>query len=114
MFLMRVRNCAGVLPGMKDVADYFFHARAVPNLREHKGAGAAHLAGVAFHDTEVRPNRRGQIGFVDDQQIRLGDAGAAFARNLVAARHVNYINGVIRQLAAEVRGQIVPAGFKQQ
>ena len=38
----------------------------------------------------------GQIGFVDHQQVGLGDARPAFARNLVAAGHVNDLDGVIR------------------
>ena len=105
---------AGMLPGMNDVADYFIHAGTVTDLRENERAGAAHLAGVAIHDAQVRPYGRSQVGLVDDQQIGLGDAGSAFARNLVAASHVNDINSVIGQFAAEMGGQVVAAGFQQQ
>src|SRR5580658_8685867 len=107
-----MRDRAGMLPGMNDVADYLINAAIMTNLREHKRAGAAHPSGVTFHDAKVGPDGRGQVSLVDDQQIGLGDAGSAFAWNLVAAGYVNNINGIISQFAAEVGGQVVAAGFQ--
>jgi len=55
-----------------------------------------------------------QVRFVDDQQIGLRDAGAAFSRNFVAAGNVDDLDCVIRQFAAEARGQVVAAGFDEE
>jgi hypothetical protein len=97
---------------MNDVADYLVHTGAVPDLRENISVGAAHLSGIALHDAEVCPDGCGQVGLVDDEQVGLGDARAAFARNFVAAGHINPINGVIRQFAAEMGGQVVATSVR--
>ena len=49
------------------------------------GPLAAHLQRVALHDVERRADHRREIDLVDDQQVGAHDAGAALARNLVAA-----------------------------
>ena len=50
---------------------------------EDGGAFAAHHSSVAFHDAEVGTDHFGEVGFVDDEEVRLGDAGAAFAGNFI-------------------------------
>ena len=62
---------------------------------------------------QIRPNGLGEIGFVDHQQIGLRNAGAAFARNFVAAGDVDDLDGVIGEFTAETGGQIVAAGFDE-
>src|SRR5581483_10522841 len=90
------------------------HAGAVFDLREEEGAVASHPGGVPPHDFQVRSDGSGEVGFVDNEQVGLGDARAAFARDFVAASDVNDVNSVIGQFAAEMGGQVVAPGFKQQ
>src|SRR5205823_1771664 len=54
---------------------------------------------------------RGQVRLVDHQQVGPGDAGAALARDLVAARDVDDVDAQVRQLGAEGRGQVVAAAL---
>jgi len=111
---MLMGDRAGVLPGMDGMIDNLIHARTVPDLREDKRAGSAHFPGIALHNAEVRPDGRSQVGLIDDQQVGLRNAGAAFAGNLIASGDVNNINGVIGQFAAEMGGEVVASGFQQQ
>src|SRR5262245_14139402 len=53
---------------------------------------AAHALGVALHDGQGRPHMRGEVGLVNDQQIRAGDAGAALARDLFALRDIDHVD----------------------
>ena len=57
---------------------------------EHRGPVAAHRGRVAGHHGEVGADPAGEVGLVDDEQIGAGDAGAALARDLVAAGHVDH------------------------
>jgi len=111
---MRMSDAAGVLPGVQQLGGDLVHTGAVLDLGENKRAGPAHLSGVALHHRQIGADGRRQIGFVDDEKIGLGDAGAAFARDFVAAGDVNNIDGVVRQLAAEMRGQIITARFEEE
>ena len=63
-----------VLPGMDDMGSDLVNAFAMLDLGENEGAVAAHFFRVAFHDLEVRADGRREVGFVDDEQIGLGDA----------------------------------------
>ena len=110
---MDVINFKGVLPGVGDVVDDVFDADAVFGLGEEKWTVAAHFDGVAFHDVEVGADDRGEVGFIDDEEVALRDARAAFARDFIAASNVDYLNGKIREFAAVTRGEIVPAGFDE-
>ena len=60
------------------------------------------------------PDERREIRLVDDEQIGLRDARPAFARNLVAARHVDHVNRVIGEVAAELRGKVIAAALDEQ
>ena len=40
---------------------------------EHVRPGSAHPLRVRFHDRQVRPHQRREVGLVDDQQVRPGD-----------------------------------------
>ena len=103
----------GVLPVMDNVVYDFIHPEAVLDLRKHERAVPAHEPCVALHHAQIRTDGGGQIRFVDDQKVRLRDARAAFARDFVTPGNVNDVDGVIGQLAAEVGGQVVAAGFQQ-
>ena len=90
------------------------NALAVPDLREDKRPVSPHRPRVAVHHAEVRPDRRRKVGLVNHQQVGLGDAGASLAGDFIPAGNVNDVNGVIGQFAAEVGGQVVPAGFNRR
>ncbi|HZO56638.1 MAG TPA: hypothetical protein VFB63_28270 [Bryobacteraceae bacterium] len=111
---MIVGDAASVLPGVSDMVDDFLDADGVLDLCENEGAGPTHSAGVASHDIEVGADGLGEIGFIDDKQVTLRDARAAFARNFVATRNVDNLDGEVGELAAEARGEIVAAGFDEE
>ena len=111
---VRVGEAEGVLVGVEDVRNDFGEADVVFDLGEDVGAGAAHFFRVAFHDGEVCADGGGEVGFVDDEEVGLGDAGAAFARDFIAAGDVDDLDGVVGKFAAEAGGEIVTAGFEQE
>src|SRR5258706_4782137 len=82
-------------------------------VREHERPLAAHPARVAVHDLERRPDHRREVDLVDHQQVALGDARAAFARDLVARRDVDHVQGQVGELRAEGRGEVVAAGLDE-
>lgn len=114
MRLVAVVDVEGVLEGVGDVVDDVVDADAVFGLGEKEGAGAAHFDGVAFHDVEVSANDGGEVGFVDDEEVALGDARAAFARDFIAARDVDDLDGEVGKFAAEAGGEVVAAGFDEE
>ena len=103
-----------MLPGVKDVADDVVDADAMFNLGEDEGAGAPHLAGVAGHDVEVGAYGWGEVGLIDDEQVALGEAGAAFAGDFVAASHVDHLDRVIGEFAAEAGSEVVASRFEEK
>ena len=104
----------GVLKGVHNVMKNFIHAAAVFHLRKYKRAVAAHSFGVASHHVEIGADGGREVGFVDDEEVALRDAGAAFAGDFVAARDVNDLDGVIGQFAAETGCEIIAAGFDEE
>jgi len=109
-----VALAARVPPGVEHVLDDLVHACAPGHLREDEGPVAAHPPGVAVHDGEVGADREREVGLVDDEEVGLRDAGPALARDLVAAGDVDDVDGVIGQLPAEVRGQVVAARLDEE
>ena len=55
---------------------------------------------------------RGEIDLVDHQQVGTGDAGAAFARDFLALRHVDHVDRDVGELRAEGGGEIVAAAIR--
>jgi hypothetical protein len=105
----------GTLPGTSD-EDVFIVAHRdgwFAQIREQKRPVAAHLARVAIHHFERSSHIRRQIDFIDHQQIGADDARSALARDLVAAGHVDHVDGGVHQLRAERRRQIVAAAFDE-
>ena len=109
-----VGDAEGVLAGVEDVGDDTVHADGAFHLGEDVGSLAAHLQRVAFHDGEVGADRGGEVDFVDDQEVALGDAGAAFARDFVAAGDVDDLDGEIREFPAEAGGEVVATGLDEE
>src|ERR1043166_9265091 len=105
--LMRVRGGNSVLPGMNDRSNNGVDSHPVFDLRKNDGAAAAHGMGVTLHHAQIGPDSLRQIRFVDDEQVGLGDAGAAFARNLITAGNIN-------DVGAEVGGKIIAARLDEK
>lgn len=89
-------------------------ADALLHLGEDGRAALAHLAGVALHDAEVGADGVGEVGLVDDEEVALGDAGAALAGDLVAAADVDDVDDEVGELAAVVGGEVVAAGLDEE
>src|ERR1700741_3840579 len=70
-------------------------ALAAAHVGHDEGPGAAHHAGVALHDGKVGADMRRKVDLVDDQEVRARDPGPAFARNLLAARDVDDVDGEV-------------------
>ena len=62
---------------------------------------------------EVGADVRGQVGLVDDEQVGGGDAGAALAGDVVAARDVDDEDLRVDQALGEGRGEVVAAGLDE-
>ena len=56
---------------------------------------------------------RGEVGFVDDEEVALGNARTAFARNFFTSGHVDHIDRQVAQFRAEGRRQIVAAALDE-
>ena len=93
-----------MLPGVNYLRDDFIHADSMLDLRKHERPVAPHRARVALHHSEVRADGGREVGFVDDEQVGLRDSRAALARDFVASGDVDYINRIIGQFPAEMRG----------
>lgn len=109
-----VGDAEGVLSGVEDVIGDAIDADGAFDLGEDVGAVAAHPEGVAFHDGEVGADRGREVDFVDDQEVALGDARAAFAGDFVAACDVDHLDGEVGQFPAEAGGEVIAAGFEEE
>lgn len=103
-----------VPPGMENVIDDGIDSDVVFDLSEHERADASHLFRVPFHHRQVGSDGLSQVCFVDHEEIALSDAWPSLARNLVAPRHVDHLDRVVRQLPTEARGEIVSPGLDQE
>ena len=67
-----------------DVGDDFVKAGLGFEVGHDEGFEAfgsgAHAGGVGVHDAEVGAHVRGEVSFVDDEEVAFGNAGAAFSR----------------------------------
>ena len=104
----------GMLPRVHDFMDDAIQTHAVFYLGKNKGTMPAHFQGVALHHFQIGTHPGRKVGFVDYQQIALGDSRAAFARDFIPATDIDHLDGEICQFAAETRRQIIPAGFDEQ
>ena len=56
---------------------------------------------------------RGQIDFVDHQQITFCDARATFPRDFLTCSHINHVKCQVAQFRAEGRRQVIPSTFNE-
>ena len=98
---------------MLDEAGDRFDAFAGAQIGEYIRLVAAHAPGVALHHVEAGADVRREIDLVDHQQVRARDAGAALARDLLALRDVDDVDGDVGKLGRERRRQIVAAGLDE-
>ncbi len=59
------------------------------------------------------PTQRRKVDLVDHQKVRARDARPALARDLVACRHVDDVDGQVGEFRAERRREIVAAAFDE-
>src|SRR6267142_6328502 len=111
---MGMGNRGGVLPGEKGVMDDLGKTDTVLCLGEYAGAVSAHQLGVTLHNLEISTDGLREISFVDNEEVRLRNAGTAFAGNFVAAGDINDIDGVIREFTTEMGGKVIPTGFEEE
>src|SRR5262245_12812650 len=89
------------------------YALASFQIAEDERPLATHALGVACHDAERSADMGGEVRFVDDQQVRAGDAWAALARNFFTLGDIDHVNGEIGELRTERGGEIIAARFDQ-
>ena len=111
---MLVSDALGVLPCMEEMMDDFCHSLIVFDLGEYKWTIAPHSSCVPFHHAKIRTHGFSQIGLIDHQQVALGNTWSPFSRNFVAPGHIDHIDRVVGQLAAEMRGEIIASRLEQQ
>src|SRR5258706_15039187 len=111
---MLVSNLASVFPCMRGVFDYYINTNAVFDLRKHERTIPPHFSGIAIHHVQIGANGFGEVSLVYYKQVGLGDTWSPFARDFVAASHIDDLNRIIREFPAKAGSQIVPAGFDQQ
>src|SRR5688572_28087347 len=96
-----------------DEPDDVIQALTGLEIGENERALAAHPLRIALHDFERRADHRREVDLVDHQQVGLGDARPALARDLVARGDVDHVKGEVGELRAEGRGEVVAAGFDE-
>ena len=104
----------GVLPGVDEVGDDLGNGDAMFDLGKDKGAVSAYPFGVPFHDGQIGAHPGGQVGLVDHEKIRLGDARATFAGYFVAPADIDDLDGEVGEFAAKTGGEIITAGLEEQ
>lgn len=103
-----------VVPGMQNVTGNFGNPDPVFHLGKDERSISPHFPGVTLHHCQIRPDGRRQIGLIDDQEVRLGQAGPTLSRYFVAPGDINHLNGEIRQFPAETGRKIIAARFQKE
>ncbi|CPU62701.1 Uncharacterised protein [Mycobacteroides abscessus] len=80
--------------------------------REHGGA-VARGRRVEDHARDVHPHVRGEVGLVDDEQVRPGDPRPALARDVAAPGDVEHEDLRVDERGREGGGEVVAAGLDE-
>src|SRR6185437_2371836 len=83
------------------------------DIGEHEWPRAAHSARVSIHHLETGSDEGRKVDLVDDQEVAARDPRATLARDLVARRDVDHVDGQVRQFRAERRREVVAAALDQ-
>ena len=84
-----------------DPPDDFIQSDTPVQIRKHVRLIAPLFLRVPVHDLQTRMNILRNVDFVDHQQIRLRDAGAAFARDLFPFAHIDDEDQSVDEFGAE-------------
>src|SRR6266850_5348753 len=99
---------------MNDRADNVVHSDPVFDLGKNNGTATSHGVRVTLHYAKIGADSFRQIGLVDDEQVGLGNARTAFARDFVPAGNIDHVNAEVGHLPAKVGGKIISARFDQK
>lgn len=102
------------MPCTHNQVHHVFHSRAILHVREKSGTAFPHPPRIALHYLQVCTHRRGEINFIDHQQVTARYTGPAFTRNLIAAGDVDDIHDEISELARVIGGKVIAAGLDQE
>src|ERR1700694_712473 len=75
-----------------DKTDNAVEAFALPEIGHDEWPLASHPPGIGIHFFQRGTDMGREVDLVDDEEIRSGDAGAAFRGNLVAGRDVDHVD----------------------
>ena len=86
-------------------------ALACLEIRKEIRQVAPHALAVSIHHGQIGSDVRREIDLVDHQKIGSGNSRTAFAWDLIASRHINNIDHLVRKFRTECRSQIVAAAL---
>src|SRR4051812_16980650 len=109
-FVPGERSSSGVQDRLRDLRD----SLPMGALCEHDGAGTSHPPSVGLHYRKICADQRREVGLVDHEEVRQRDPGPALARHLVPSGDVDHIDGVVGELAAVLRGEVVAAALDEE
>src|SRR4051812_22108431 len=109
-FVPGERSSSGVQDRLRDLRD----SLPMGALCEHDGAGTSHPPSVGLHYRKICADQRREVGLVDHEEVRQRDSGPALARHLVPSGDVDHIDGVVGELAAVLRGEVVAAALDEE
>ena len=115
-FLWPTQSGPGLLgeeDGVLDPGDDGVEIVLALEVAEEERPLAALSLGIALHHAEVGAHQRGEVYFVDDQQVAESDRRAALARDLVTLGDVDDVDERVHELGRERRGEIVPAALHE-
>jgi hypothetical protein len=93
--------------------DNLVHTMSRFQVRKDERLCTSHQPRIAIHDGQIGADERGQVRFVDHQQIGACDPRTAFPWDLVSARDVDNVYRSIDQFRTEAGGQIVTAALEE-
>lgn len=92
-----------------DKADDFIETVTLFQVAEEEWTVSAHFFGVPGHYLKGGPHQWGQIGLIDNQQVRFGYARSSFAGDFLTGCDVDDVERKVCQFGAEGGGQVVAA-----
>ena len=92
-----------------------FHAVTVQHRSKECRCFTPEFGSVVFHNGEVCSYEWREIYLVHYEQLRAGNTGPAFTRDLIPTSNVHDVDGGVYELRTEGGGQVVaPTLYKEQ